>query len=143
MEDLLTQCPNAYSSDAGLASAAAAGGAGEGPVAGVAADESMSAALHKVVHEVLGDDLTLNEAQQMLAEVDAKNDGKISLAEVSLVHEGPTRPHEPLFGHLSTTLGTSEGSFGCFCDCQHSASARRPCVCAKIAMLHSIMGLQQ
>jgi hypothetical protein len=42
----------------------------------------MSAALHKVVHEVLGDDLTLAEAKQMLAEVDARNDGKLSLSEV-------------------------------------------------------------
>jgi hypothetical protein len=42
----------------------------------------MSAALHKVVHEVLGDELTLGEAQQMLAEVDQRNTGKISLNEV-------------------------------------------------------------
>lgn len=42
----------------------------------------MSAALHKVVHEVLGDDLSLAEAKQMLAEVDQKASGKISLTEV-------------------------------------------------------------
>lgn len=42
----------------------------------------MSAALHKVVHEVLGDELTLTEAKQMLAEVDASQNGKISLSEV-------------------------------------------------------------
>jgi len=63
-------------------------------VAGGQAEESMSAALHKVVHEVLGDDLTLSEAQQMLAEVDAKNDGKISLSEVSL-------PEGPIYGSMS------------------------------------------
>jgi hypothetical protein len=48
----------------------------------------MSAALHKVVHEVLGDDLTLSEAKQMLAEVDARNAGKLSLSEVRPGDEG-------------------------------------------------------
>lgn len=41
----------------------------------------MSAALHKVVHEVLGDELTLSEAKQMLHEVNQTTD-KISLSEV-------------------------------------------------------------
>lgn len=45
------------------------------------AEESMSAALHKVVHEVLGDELTLGEAKQMLHEVNQTTD-KISLSEV-------------------------------------------------------------
>jgi hypothetical protein len=57
---------------------AAAAGTGSG----AEGDETMSAALHKVVHEVLGDDLTLAEAKQMLAEVDARNAGKLSLSEV-------------------------------------------------------------
>lgn len=57
--------------------------AAAGTGAGVSADEeTVSAALHKVVHEVLGDDLTLNEAKQMLSEVDASKNGKISLQEV-------------------------------------------------------------
>jgi hypothetical protein len=56
---------------------AAAAGTGVG-------EDSMSAALHKVVHEVLGDELTLGEAQSMLAEVDQRNTGKISLNEVSV-----------------------------------------------------------
>jgi hypothetical protein len=43
----------------------------------------MSAALHKVVHEVLGDELTLSEAKQMLHEVNQTTD-KISLSEVRL-----------------------------------------------------------
>jgi hypothetical protein len=60
---------------------AAAAGSG---VAGSEGEDSMSAALHKVVHEVLGDELTLTEAKQMLAEVDATNNGKISLSEVSM-----------------------------------------------------------
>lgn len=58
---------------------AAAAGSG----AGAEGDGTVSAALHKVVHEVLGDDLTLAEAKQMLAEVDARNAGKLSLSEVS------------------------------------------------------------
>lgn len=62
-----------------LSAAAAAAASG---VAGAEGEDSMSAALHKVVHEVLGDELTLTEAKQMLAEVDASHNGKISLSEV-------------------------------------------------------------
>jgi hypothetical protein len=60
---------------------AAAGGSGQGASAGQP-EESVSAALHQVVHEALGERLTLAEAQQMLNEVDEKHQGRISLQEV-------------------------------------------------------------
>jgi Ca2+-binding EF-hand superfamily protein len=38
--------------------------------------------MHEVVHEVLGSELTLAEAEKMVDEVDHEHTGKISLQEV-------------------------------------------------------------
>jgi Ca2+-binding EF-hand superfamily protein len=38
--------------------------------------------MHEVVHEVLGSELTLAEAEKMVEEVDHQHAGKISLQEV-------------------------------------------------------------
>lgn len=79
-EDLVAASRSAPS-NSNNAAAAGTGSGAEG-------DETMSAALHKVVHEVLGDDLTLAEAKQMLAEVDARNAGKLSLSEFTVMVMG-------------------------------------------------------
>lgn len=79
--------PPDHAAAAGAGAGAAAVAAQRGP-SEAEAEQSMSAALHEVVHEVLGDGLTLDEAQQMLNEVDKKHQGKISLAEVRRVWVG-------------------------------------------------------
>lgn len=99
--------------------------------AGVEGEESMSAALHKVVHEVLGDELTLTEAKQMLAEVDARNAGKLSLSEVRRQEargdvpgwqQVPVRqPRVPLLG-AAWCVGTS----GCLTSVYEPCRQARP-----------------
>jgi hypothetical protein len=47
-------------------------------------EDDVAAVMHEVVHEVLGSELTLAEAEKMVEEVDHQHQGKISLQEVRM-----------------------------------------------------------
>jgi hypothetical protein len=130
-----------YTGDAAAGAAAAGGGAALSSIESDAPGASMSAALHEVVHEVLGDGLTLAEAQQMLNEVDDTQQGKISLAEVS----------EEDIALEGGGGGSSSSRWGGTRRCLADLTAECPCVCAAVSptpsSLHQftelVMGHQQ
>jgi hypothetical protein len=92
-------------------------------------EDDVAAVMHEVVHEALGSELTLAEAEKMVEEVDHEHAGKISLQEVRRItvsHSQSTAIHSadpmqlpllPTCLHRESIQTTSRPACACICCC--------------------------